>query len=141
MSTTIRWDRVRAATKQAEFEFPDDPNVVHQARIQCVDNNCLLTDAEKEKAKDWLTKNKDRLNLLYTKGPTYLCNICGKSGFTIQYCELCVRKVLQENFSTWTSGNNTIDKAIHDAQTNFPLPRSEERRVGKECRSRWSPYH
>src|ERR1035437_2365895 len=25
--------------------------------------------------------------------------------------------------------------AWHDA------PRSEERRVGKECRSRWSPYH
>ena len=25
----------------------------------------------------------------------------------------------------------------------FPIPdgRSEERRVGKECRSRWSPYH
>ena len=23
----------------------------------------------------------------------------------------------------------------------FRLPRSEERRVGKECRSRWSPYH
>src|SRR3989442_3982429 len=22
-----------------------------------------------------------------------------------------------------------------------PLGRSEERRVGKECRSRWSPYH
>src|SRR5690242_21940903 len=22
-----------------------------------------------------------------------------------------------------------------------PQPRSEERRVGKECRSRWSPYH
>ena len=22
-----------------------------------------------------------------------------------------------------------------------PLCRSEERRVGKECRSRWSPYH
>ena len=21
------------------------------------------------------------------------------------------------------------------------VPRSEERRVGKECRSRWSPYH
>ena len=24
---------------------------------------------------------------------------------------------------------------------NIRLPRSEERRVGKECRSRWSPYH
>src|SRR5206468_6787125 len=23
----------------------------------------------------------------------------------------------------------------------FPGDRSEERRVGKECRSRWSPYH
>ena len=23
----------------------------------------------------------------------------------------------------------------------YGLPRSEERRVGKECRSRWSPYH
>src|SRR3712207_9057419 len=23
----------------------------------------------------------------------------------------------------------------------FTEPRSEERRVGKECRSRWSPYH
>ena len=24
---------------------------------------------------------------------------------------------------------------------DVPLLRSEERRVGKECRSRWSPYH
>ena len=27
------------------------------------------------------------------------------------------------------------------AQLHRPSPRSEERRVGKECRSRWSPYH
>ena len=28
-------------------------------------------------------------------------------------------------------------------EQSFPLDflRSEERRVGKECRSRWSPYH
>ena len=26
-------------------------------------------------------------------------------------------------------------------QTQDALTRSEERRVGKECRSRWSPYH
>ena len=25
--------------------------------------------------------------------------------------------------------------------TRYGNPRSEERRVGKECRSRWSPYH
>ena len=26
-------------------------------------------------------------------------------------------------------------------QGQVGVPRSEERRVGKECRSRWSPYH
>ena len=28
-----------------------------------------------------------------------------------------------------------------DNQQNLRTDRSEERRVGKECRSRWSPYH
>ena len=28
-----------------------------------------------------------------------------------------------------------------NAQVHFLVGRSEERRVGKECRSRWSPYH
>ena len=31
-----------------------------------------------------------------------------------------------------------LNEMIWDA---FPKERSEERRVGKECRSRWSPYH
>src|SRR3989454_4940579 len=30
---------------------------------------------------------------------------------------------------------------LFHAITWFNLTRSEERRVGKECRSRWSPYH
>ena len=34
----------------------------------------------------------------------------------------------------------TIRKAIIEASP-VPVVRSEERRVGKECRSRWSPYH
>src|SRR3712207_2741975 len=28
-----------------------------------------------------------------------------------------------------------------DIEVTETIPRSEERRVGKECRSRWSPYH
>ena len=32
-------------------------------------------------------------------------------------------------------------KSIDDLQTLLARVRSEERRVGKECRSRWSPYH
>ena len=32
-------------------------------------------------------------------------------------------------------------KMLDDAQRTKEANRSEERRVGKECRSRWSPYH
>src|SRR5476651_2796468 len=40
----------------------------------------------------------------------------------------------------------TADAATRAAEAsvisdNFARARSEERRVGKECRSRWSPYH
>ena len=31
-------------------------------------------------------------------------------------------------------------ETVH-AMSHFKVMRSEERRVGKECRSRWSPYH
>ena len=35
-----------------------------------------------------------------------------------------------------------VSRAERDVQAKFLLRnRSEERRVGKECRSRWSPYH
>ena len=47
-------------------------------------------------------------------------------------------KLLEENI-----GRTLID--INCSKFFFDLPprvmRSEERRVGKECRSRWSPYH
>src|SRR3989442_14712177 len=34
------------------------------------------------------------------------------------------------------------DLALNNGEVDFDLvQRSEERRVGKECRSRWSPYH
>src|SRR2546430_6994509 len=31
--------------------------------------------------------------------------------------------------------------ATFEVTGSWPANRSEERRVGKECRSRWSPYH
>src|SRR5256886_2766339 len=38
------------------------------------------------------------------------------------------------------TGEDRAEHASH-AAISSPLLRSEERRVGKECRSRWSPYH
>ena len=34
-----------------------------------------------------------------------------------------------------------ITKSTAEESDSFLAQRSEERRVGKECRSRWSPYH
>ena len=34
-----------------------------------------------------------------------------------------------------------IDEHVHFRDPGLTHKRSEERRVGKECRSRWSPYH
>ena len=34
-----------------------------------------------------------------------------------------------------------LGNAEHDLPAGVKQLRSEERRVGKECRSRWSPYH
>ena len=46
---------------------------------------------------------------------------------------------------TVTDDENPTDEALPGYKKVVPmvfcLLRSEERRVGKECRSRWSPYH
>ena len=46
----------------------------------------------------------------------------------------------------WTKLVDKLDtlpftKKVTRTFTRFFYSRSEERRVGKECRSRWSPYH
>ena len=52
----------------------------------------------------------------------------------------CENSEIEEyNQSEEESSDETVSE-IQDAPIN-PETRSEERRVGKECRSRWSPYH
>ena len=41
----------------------------------------------------------------------------------------------------WRTGMGSSLRAALRALTELEAVRSEERRVGKECRSRWSPYH
>ena len=48
--------------------------------------------------------------------------------------------------SAFTSTSRSITFSLQAAMKGIPdfknwVLRSEERRVGKECRSRWSPYH
>ena len=48
-----------------------------------------------------------------------------------------------KNFLTEIIDADLAEGQIREIHTRFPPEpnRSEERRVGKECRSRWSPYH
>ena len=50
-----------------------------------------------------------------------------------------------KDYSYRSNNSNSLsdfDKGKFQAQTDYQSgKRSEERRVGKECRSRWSPYH
>ena len=51
---------------------------------------------------------------------------------------------LMENWIQEENKRSQISALTHDLKTPISivkLLRSEERRVGKECRSRWSPYH
>ena len=52
------------------------------------------------------------------------------------------RVELPELFTVTSAEYEAIHSAWYKAvKVQLPFPRSEERRVGKECRSRWSPYH
>ena len=60
-----------------------------------------------------------------------------------------IQNIFKLDLSDKIDIQNSTKKEFGDFQTNFAMTtskiieqlRSEERRVGKECRSRWSPYH
>ena len=49
--------------------------------------------------------------------------------------EIDIKVTINKNFKTHPIYN------LYAADKDGNIIRSEERRVGKECRSRWSPYH
>src|SRR3712207_7358216 len=70
------------------------------------------------------------------------------------FAELCITRQIITAVKTSTRNKHTpLNEYVSFSQTPAAggvegdptldelLPRSEERRVGKECRSRWSPYH
>src|SRR2546422_11413047 len=60
-------------------------------------------------------------------------------GFIDLHCHL--REPGDEPSETLESGTRAAARGGFTAVCAMPNTRSEERRVGKECRSRWSPYH
>ena len=71
----------------------------------------------------------------------------GYCGWQVQPNEITVEGVLNKHISELTGedikviGASRTDSGVHALGNVAVFDRSEERRVGKECRSRWSPYH
>ena len=71
-----------------------------------------------------------------------------KKNSKIIYTDLDIFNSFYKNLCitiTGTNGKSTTCQLLHQVlkkqKYDVRLARSEERRVGKECRSRWSPYH
>src|SRR3712207_1715948 len=62
--------------------------------------------------------------------------------FLIKYCNDYIIKLKSKQFAIFLIlGIKRKNVELIFFMEQFFLGRSEERRVGKECRSRWSPYH
>ena len=87
-------------------------------------------------------------------GPYYIAQLTGKIASTANseyHAHIILQKFIQRELIRISS--EIIEDAYEDTTDVFDLldkaesslfsiaERSEERRVGKECRSRWSPYH
>ena len=79
----------------------------------------------------------------------FIChgNVCRSPMAEYIFRDMVQRQGLAQRFhiaSAATSreeiGNDVYPPARAELRAHG-VPRSEERRVGKECRSRWSPYH
>ena len=76
----------------------------------------------------------------------YEIAVVGESQNTARYIGINVKKVIIRTmlFSgavCGIAGLLLVGGTSHTITTETAGGRSEERRVGKECRSRWSPYH
>ena len=52
-----------------------------------------------------------------------------------------VKGIKKKDFTSLEITKTFVNNSENSTKLNTYITRSEERRVGKECRSRWSPYH
>jgi nucleoside-diphosphate-sugar epimerase len=63
-----------------------------------------------------------------------------KGSIRKDYNNLTVSELEKYHVVIVLAGHSSVKSCVGDITSPW-LNRSEERRVGKECRSRWSPYH
>src|ERR1039458_10218656 len=131
-------DLVQAGTEQEYFEFsifsfsnyyawsellPNQPSESVISGIPVAPGNGVFTEV-------WIGNSNGALNASGGYELFYMHNVTTGEATEFETC-LCGTVFLGRE-AEWIMERPTVNKV---------LPRSEERRVGKECRSRWSPYH
>ena len=115
-------------TKQPE----NSENTMKNAKTESTKKEMTKTETKKDKKMKKVNEGNlaSDFSLKDTKGNSFtLSSQQGKKvyiKFWASWCPICL------------SGLEELNEL---AKNNNDLTRSEERRVGKECRSRWSPYH
>src|SRR2546430_15963149 len=107
----------------------------------------LLIDAD-----DTLWEN----NVFYEKLIEDFITVVEPYGYTRAYIRNILNETERKNIRQYGYGVRSFGRSLEEtylkladqmarremlAQIHSRVMRSEERRVGKECRSRWSPYH
>ena len=87
--------------------------------------------------------DKQILDLYWERSEAAISETSKKYG---KYCRYIASNILHNDEDSEECVNDTYLRAWNSIPPNRPsvlktFLRSEERRVGKECRSRWSPYH
>ena len=81
-------------------------------------------------------------NLIIGCMAVFAVSVQAQEGWTLRQC---IDYAIEHNISIRQSANEAEQSAVSVNTAKWArlpnLNRSEERRVGKECRSRWSPYH
>src|SRR3712207_1475260 len=108
----------------------DAHRVVRDITVSCVDSDHGLSIVGAIRA-------LDGVDVVSVSDRTFLMHKGGK----IEVQGRVPIKTRDDLSMAYTPGVARICMAIHDDPATAWALRSEERRVGKECRSRWSPYH
>src|ERR1041384_5747070 len=80
------------------------------------------------------------LNMLRLHAPISRARVANITGLNRATVSNIVNALIGEGLVLEGEGEQS-DLGVGRPAVSLSLRRSEERRVGKECRSRWSPYH
>ena len=83
---------------------------------------------------------KDILDLILYENPATQDEIAERLGITRRYVTKLIQPLIKDGTIKRAYMVNLKNYEKLSSSNDNQL-RSEERRVGKECRSRWSPYH